>query len=143
MFNERARKLLDFGKATGEPEELNLIPLINVVFLLLIFFLFTSTLTTPDSFEVTLPESETGEAQVSETVVVLIGVGGQLALNNRIVEASALTEEIAALLGAGTSRTLMIKADATATTAEVLAVLRYARAAGAERIALATQASDT
>ncbi|MDP7539956.1 MAG: biopolymer transporter ExbD, partial [Alphaproteobacteria bacterium] len=41
---------------------INMVPLINIVFLLLIFFMLSSTLVTPDSLEVTLPESETARA---------------------------------------------------------------------------------
>jgi len=142
MFKIARGSRLDFGEKIRDPEELNLIPLINVVFLLLIFFLIATTLTTPDSLEVSLPKSESSGILESETIVVLIGDSGQIVLNDKKTQPAELVEEIAALLAAGNSRSLMIKADAAATTAQVLMVLRRARAAGAERIALATQAID-
>lgn len=117
---------------------IDLVPLINIVFLLLIFFMLTSTLATPDAFDVALPESRQGRAGTSQPIVVLIGGDGTLALNNEPVSLSGLEPGLAAARALSPAAPLLVKADAAATTADVAAVLRRARAAGVERVGLAT-----
>jgi biopolymer transport protein ExbD len=120
---------------------INLVPLINIVFLLLIFFMLTSTLTTPDEFDIALPESVSGAAHGSEPIVILIGPDGAIAVNNRPVDIGEVVAALEAALGDGEAPTVMVKADARATTSDVVAVLRRAHAAGINRVALATQAA--
>ena len=117
---------------------MDLVPLINIVFLLLIFFMLTSTLVTPDAFDVTPPESQQGDAAPAAPTVVLVGPDGALALNNEPVALSGLEPGLAAARVENPGSPLLIKADAQATTADVMAVLRRARAAGVERVGLAT-----
>lgn len=119
---------------------INIVPLINIVFLLLIFFMLTSTLSTPDEFDVTLPESGSGAPHASEPIVVLIGPDGTVAVNNLPTMIGDLTQEIERQIAEGGNPEVMVKADSLATSSDVLTVLRRARAAGVERVALATQA---
>ena len=119
--------------------EINLVPLINVVFLLLIFFMLTSTLATPDRFDVDLPESAQGRAGESEPIVVLIDDAGGFAVNNVAVAIGGLEPALAKARAAAPGAGMLLKADGRATTADVVNVLRRARAAGIERVALATR----
>lgn len=118
---------------------INLIPLINVVFLLLIFFMVSSTLVTPDRFDVELPDSDQARASSSRPLVVLVGADGGLALNNREVDLGDLEPLLAAARADNPDAGVLVKADAAATTGDVVNVLRRARAAGVERVAMATR----
>lgn len=129
---------MEFGERRRESRAIDLVPLINIVFLLLIFFMLTSTLVTPDAFDVALPESKQGQPAEPQPVVILIGGDGSLALDNEPVSLSELEPALAAARAEDPGATLLIKADAQATTADVAAVLRRARAAGVERVGLAT-----
>lgn len=120
---------------------INMVPLINIVFLLLIFFMLSSTLVTPDSLELTLPDSASGRDAESQPIVVLVAADGTLAVNNVGIAPSALAGRLAELAGEHPGAGLVIKADATARFAEIGELLRIAQAAGIERIALATQES--
>ncbi len=128
------RKPLDGG--------INLVPLINIVFLLLIFFMLSSTLVTPDRFSVDLPESFDAHSTESSPISVLIGPDGALAVNNDAVGLGELEPAIALLLEDTPDAGVLVKADAAATTAQVVNVLRRARAAGVDRVALATQGAS-
>jgi biopolymer transport protein ExbD len=119
--------------------EINLVPLINVVFLLLIFFMLSSTLATPDRFDVDLPESARAQATESEPIVVMIDAGGGFAVNNAPVAIGDLEPALAAARAVAPDAAILLKADARATTADVVNVLRRARAAGIERVALAAR----
>ena len=118
---------------------INLVPLINIVFLLLIFFMLSSTLVTPDRFNVDLPESADAQSSEADPISVLISADGALAVNNEPVDLGDLEPAISQLLLERPDSGVLVKADAGATTAQVVNVLRRARAAGVERVALATQ----
>ena len=118
---------------------INLVPLINIVFLLLIFFMLSSTLVTPDRFDVDLPESIEARSSELGPIAVLIGADGDLAVNNESLALRDLEPALTRLLADAPAAGILIKADASASTADVVNVLRRARAAGVERVALATE----
>lgn len=94
-----------------------IVPMINVVFLLLIFFLISAQITPPAPFDVTLPDATGGEA-AAPTDTLYIDAGGQLAFN--AARGAAVYDALAAR--ATPDATLQIRADA-ALDAGVLARL--------------------
>ena len=118
---------------------INLVPLINIVFLLLIFFMLSSTLITPDKFDIQLPESDKGDSHESVPIVILLRGDGTIALNNVAASLTELSDLLVSEIEAGAPPELMVRADASANTKDVVAVLRQAKIAGIEAVALATQ----
>lgn len=118
---------------------INLVPLINIVFLLLIFFMLSSTLVTTDTFDIEIPESNQGERHESMPTVIAINGDGAIAVNNVPMVYKDLAEALKLEIQSGASRNVMVRADASASTADIIAVLRHAKNAGIERIAIATQ----
>ena len=121
---------------------INLVPLINIVFLLLIFFMLSSTLVTPDKFDIQLPESDKGDSHESVTIVILVRGDGTIAINNVAVSLTELSDLLVSEIEAGAHPELMVRADASANTKDIVAVLRQAKIAGIEAVALATQPND-
>ena len=121
---------------------INLVPLINIVFLLLIFFMLSSTLVTPDKFDIQLPESDKGDSHESVTIVILVRGDGTIAINNVAVSLTELSDLLVSEIEAGAPPELMVRADASANTKDIVAVLRQAKIAGIEAVALATQPND-
>ena len=132
-------KIMEFAGRKPLSDGINMVPLINIVFLLLIFFMLTSTLVTPDQFTIDLPESEQGRPAGSQPIVVLISADGGFAINNETLALGELEPKLSRLRAADPAAGIVVKADAQATTAAVVNVLRRARAARIERVALATQ----
>ena len=118
---------------------INLVPLINIVFLLLIFFMLSSTLITPDKFDIQLPVSDKGDSHESVPIVILLRDDGTIALNNVAASLTELSDLLVSEIEAGAQPELMVRADALANTKDVVAVLRQAKIAGIEAVALATQ----
>ena len=118
---------------------INLVPLINIVFLLLIFFMLSSTLITPDKFDIQLPESDKGDSHESVPIVILLRGDGTIALNNVAASLTELSDLLVSEIEAGAQPELMVRADALANTKDVVAVLRQAKIAGIEAVSLATQ----
>lgn len=110
------------------------LPLINVVFLLLIFFMIAGQLSATDAFRVQPAESASEGEPEAQDVLVLVARDGRLALDGEELEAAALE---AALRGREDVR-VRLKADGRARATEVVAVMERLRAAGVGRLHLLT-----
>lgn len=107
----------------------SVVPMINVVFLLLVFFLMTAVLTPPEPFEVALPSADAPPGETSEDVLV-VGASGELALG------AARDEAVFSALPAGP---LKIRADASLDGADLARLVSRLRASGVTRVELVTR----
>lgn len=129
---------MHFPEPRPRNDEERVLPLINVVFLLLIFFMLAGRLAASDPFEVSPPASQSEAPAERQQVLVLLGADGQLALDNEVVEAGALRQSVAARLSENENLGVRLKADAAAEASEVVAVMELLREAGVERLTLLT-----
>jgi len=107
------------------------VPLINVVFLLLVFFMLTATPGAPDDRELRLPSVPSiGERERIEVPVLHLDAAGRLALADRPVAAGALTE-----LGPRVE----LRADARAPARVLLPLLERLASAGVAQVELVTR----
>ena len=119
-------------------EDERILPLINVVFLLLIFFMLTGKLTAIDPIEVTPPRSASeGVIDVQELVVV-IGANGDLAFDGELIPQASLPNAVAERLGGDRAAQVWLKADSGADSVQVIAVMEILHEAGVERLKLLT-----
>ncbi len=117
---------------------LDIAPLIDIVFLLLVFFMLTSTFMVPEAIELELPESSSSAVIDITPIIVAINQEGLLALNGEQIEKDALRGAIEKLLAADADATITLKSDATTQVQSLLAVMDEIRAAGGTDVALAT-----
>lgn len=116
----------------------NVLPMINVVFLLLIFFMLAGALRAADVFEITpLSSNSTSKADPLEGVFLIDGTG-RLALNGSPIEQDEIEATITQHLAARPNKVVRLKADAGVPTTHIIRLMAIARDAGAERIALLT-----
>ena len=113
-------------------------PLIDVVFLLLIFFLLTSTFHAPQALDVVLPEAGQARPAVTETVTVSITESGTIAVDGVETSIDRLGDIVGALLAASDGRPVLLAADARVEVQKLVTVMETLRAAGAPDLALAT-----
>lgn len=105
-----------------KPRGESIIPMINVVFLLLIFFLLTARITTPDPFPVTPPDGEAGDPALLQGVLY-VSAAGELAYD------TARGEAVWALIAARDEATpLEIRADLATPATRIATLLRQLRA---------------
>ena len=115
----------------------NVLPLINVVFLLLIFFLLVGHMTPPEIIAVEPPESASEAKPRSEGMLLLIGADGGLALGDGAVDEAALFEKVSTLAIPGF--VLWLKADRAVDAARAVDVMTVLHRAGIERVVLLTE----
>ncbi|MGQ9658670.1 MAG: ExbD/TolR family protein [Thermochromatium sp.] len=119
------------------PDDGRLIPLINVIFLMLIFFIVMGRLTPPELLDVVPPAANAGRKLAEARLLLLIDAEGRMALDDRRLEVEALAEMIAALADPA-SRSVTIKADARLDAGSLRKVLTLLREAGIARVELMT-----
>lgn len=112
-----------------------MLPLINVVFLLLIFFMLAGRLASVDPFQTDPPRSASTGLTHEHEMVVYVGADGRLALDGTIMDETTFHGAIAR---SGTSRTVRLKADGRAGAVRVVAVMELLQTAGAEKVDLLT-----
>jgi biopolymer transport protein ExbD len=114
-------------------------PLVDVVFLLLVFFLLAGTLEPVKTIEVDPPQSEHASSPESDRVRVLVDAKGRIGVEGQVVDAEALSQAIALGMDGDTPRAVQIEADANAATGSVLALLKRLRSLGVEELELVTR----
>jgi biopolymer transport protein ExbD len=119
----------------GEPE--NMIPLINVVFLLLIFFMLAGKLGQQDPFPLAPPTSESERAPGERPATVYVGPDGKTALGDEVMALNALETAVRDRLGDG-ARVVRLKTDKAVDANRVIDVMDALRQAGVSRVTLLT-----
>lgn len=114
----------------------DLTPLINVFFLLLIFFMFTSSFIFQPGIKVTLPKALTSEVIQQENVVIVITRDDRLFLNDREITLEELKSNLRII--ARKKASLLIKADSKASLGRIVEIWDMCRLQGVSQINIAT-----
>ncbi|RCL82145.1 MAG: biopolymer transporter ExbD [Alphaproteobacteria bacterium] len=117
----------------------NLVPLINIVFLLLIFFMLSGTLSKKDLFEVDPPLSYTGSNAESPEMTILIRNDNKISLDDKIIPLNNLEAYLTSLLKDKSIEEVLIKADGNASSGTLSKVIRMIRNTGIKRAAIVTK----
>lgn len=118
----------------------NLTPLIDVVFLLLIFFMLTTTFVNLENrIKVDLPTGDFAAAEPSENIIVTITENNTIYLNGKLIDPLKLTESVTAKIKDEPEKIVILEADKNVLHGKVIRVLDLLKKGGAERIAIATQ----
>lgn len=130
--------MIDFGEHVGERKGLDLTPMLDVVFLLLIFFLLTSIFSKP-LLSLDLPEAASSLLAPEPEIVVSIHRNGKLHLNEERVHLHELSYELSGLLATRNSRDISLRAHQGVPFGQVVEVMDAAKQAGADNIAIVTE----
>lgn len=132
-----------------EEPEINLVPLIDILLVLLIFLTATTTFTRVSALAVQLPASAGAQANPLQELAVEINAEGQVAVAGRPLAGSAVALEASLRLAAdelrqradnpGQAPLLVIYADAQASHQSVIDVMQAASRAGLERLSFAAR----
>jgi len=128
-----------------EPLEINLVPLIDVMMVILIFLMITTTYSKYTELQINLPSAD-AEKQLERAneIAVLVNAQGNYVVNRRPVPfrgVEGLADELRRAAGAAKEPVVVISADALASHQSVIRVMEAARLAGLTQITFTTQAS--
>jgi biopolymer transport protein ExbD len=122
-----------------EKEEIDMTPMLDVVFILLIFFIVTASFVKEAGIDVNRPEAATAVKKERANILVAISDKGDIWINKRKVDIRSVQANIERLKAENPQGTVVIQADKKATTDTLIKVMDSARAAGVFDVSIAAQ----
>ncbi|MGP1387541.1 MAG: ExbD/TolR family protein [Thainema sp.] len=120
--------------------ELNIVPMIDVIFAILTFFIVSTLfLTRSEGLPVNLPKAATAETQQKTRVTVTVDEGGEISLNRQAIELDNLQAGVRALMDETQSAIVVINADESVSHGRVIAVMDQLREIEGASLGIATQ----
>ena len=119
-----------------------IMPLINIVFLLLIFFLVAGAIREVEPVEVDPPRSLVEAESVTDALTIYVASDGRIALGETMLDRNAFDQAIAAAVAADPDQPIRIVADRDVEAVKVISILETLRASGSSRVKLVTQMQD-
>ena len=134
---------MKFSRRRIEEPEINLIPFIDVLLVVLIFLMLSTTYSRFTELQINLPAANAEKLRDRPgEIIVAVAADGRYAINRKAVDGRSievLTAELAAAAGGRADSVVIISADATAAHQSVVNVLDAARRAGLSRLTFAAQ----
>jgi len=138
---------MKFGRRRLEEPEINLIPFIDVLLVVLIFLMLSTTYSRFTELQINLPAADAERLQERPAeIIVAVAADGRYAINRRPVDGrsvEALTAALAQAAGGRADTVVIVSADALAAHQTVVNVLDAARRAGLSRLTFAAQTAGT
>ena len=113
--------------------------LIDIVFMLLIYFLLTTNFMVDEGIKVKLPQAKAAAPQTQQEITIYVDRDGRAFFMNKEISLNILFSELKKMIGADKDRLVVIKADRAVILNKAVKVMDLAKAAGAGRLCLATE----
>jgi biopolymer transport protein ExbD len=137
---------MNFRKHIRDDPEINLIPFIDVLLVVLIFLMLSTTYSKFTELQVTLPTADADRPRDNpREIIVSVAGDGRYAINRKVLEGRSvemLAGELAVASEGSKDAVVIISADATAAHQSVITVMDAARRAGLPKLTFATQANQ-
>ncbi len=125
-----------------EESEINLTPMLDIVFIMLIFFIVTTSFVKESGIEVNRPSAQTGERKERGNIIVSIKADGEIWIDKRAVDVRAVRANVARLHAENPLGSVIIAADRESKTYDLVQVMDQIRLAGIQNAAIATEAES-
>ena len=112
-------------------------PMMDMVFILLIFFVVTSTFTRETGVDVTKPQAQTASQLEKENILIAITREGTIHVNERQVDIAGLKDVLADILAKNPDREAVLIADKAAVTGALVQVIDVCTLAGVKKVSIA------
>jgi len=122
-----------------DDSEINITPMMDVVFILLIFFIVTASFVKESGIEVNRPEASTAEVKEQGNIMVAITADGQIWIDKRQVDIRAVRANIERLHAENPQGSVVIQADENSKNGLLVQVMDASREAGVYNVSIAAQ----
>jgi biopolymer transport protein ExbD len=122
-----------------EENEINITPMLDVVFIMLIFFIVTASFVKEAGIDVNRPDAQTAVKKEKANILVAISANNEIWIDRRKVDPRAVRANIERLHAENPQGTVVIQADKEAKTETLIQVMDSARQAGVYDVAIAAQ----
>ena len=122
-----------------EESEINITPMLDVVFIMLIFFIVTASFVKEAGIDVNRPDAQTAELKEKANILIAITAQNHIFVDRRRVDPRAVRANIERLHAENPQGTVVIQADKEAKTETLIQVMDASRQAGVFDVAIAAQ----
>ena len=134
------RKHLDDIHADEEESEINLTPMLDVVFIMLIFFIVTASFIKEAGIDVNRPDAPVTESKPEDAnILVLINANDEIWIDRRLIDPRAVRANIERLHAENPEGSVVIQANKQSTNKVLVWVMDASRSAGVYNISIADQ----
>ena len=130
---------MEFERGKRIKMHLEIAPLIDIVLLLLIFFMLTSNFIMQPGIKITLPKAKTSKPQKEENIIVFITEDNKIFLNDREIDIDELKEALEKKLKTAEKKIVILKADEKINLGLAVKVMDIAKEAKAENLVISTE----
>mgnify|MGYP003573697681 FL=1 len=123
--------------AEEEENEINLTPMLDVVFIMLIFFIVTASFIKEAGIDVDRPDAPTAESQDDAAILIAISANDEIWIDRRETEPNAVRGMIERLHAENPKGSIVIQADEESTNEMLVIVMEAAKQAGVSNVAIA------
>lgn len=126
-------------KAPDEEAQIDLTPMLDVVFIMLIFFIVTASFIKEAGVEVNRPEASTADPKENVNILIAVTANDEVWMDGRRIDVRAVRANVERMHAENPKGAVVIQADNESTTETVVAVLDASREAGVLDVSLATE----
>ena len=118
---------------------IDITPMMDVVFILLIFFIVTASFVKESGIDVTKPNAQTAETKERANILIAIDKNNQVWINRRVVDIRSVTANVQRLLAENPQSSVVIQADEKSQNGVFVRVMDGTKLAGVDNIAIAAR----
>jgi biopolymer transport protein ExbD len=133
------RQMFSETSSQEEESEINITPMLDVVFIMLIFFIVTASFVKEAGIEVNRPDAQTAQLKEKANILIAITASNKIYIDRRIVDPRAVRANIERLHAENPQGTVVIQADKESKTETLIQVMDASRQAGVFDVAIAAQ----
>ena len=122
-----------------EDNEINLTPMLDVVFIMLIFFIVTASFIKESGIDVNRPDAPTAERVEDANILIAISPNDEIWIDRRLIDPRAVRANIERLHAENPKGSIVIQADKKSTNNTLVIIMDAARAAGVFNVSIAAR----
>ena len=127
-------------KGQDEAGEIDLTPMLDVVFILLIFFIVTSVFVTEAGIDVSKPEASTVEDTSGDLILIAVGPSGDIWIDGDQIDPRFIRSRFELRLADAPNSAVIIQADQNSNNEQVMLILEAAREANIDDVSISAEA---
>ena len=129
-------------QTSEEEAEINLTPMLDIVFIMLIFFVVTTSFVKESGIEVNRPTAQTAERRDQGNILIAIAPGGEIWIDKRPVDIRAIRAVVERLVAENPEGGVIIQGDRAAQIGLLVEVMDQIRKAGVNNVSIAATPGD-
>ncbi|MFL2769524.1 MAG: ExbD/TolR family protein [Rhodospirillaceae bacterium] len=124
-------------KAGGDEAEVDMTPMLDIVFIMLIFFIVTATFVNERGLDVTRPDSDDPPETAAVTILISISEAGVISMEGRNIDVRAVRANVERLIAENPESSVVVQAHPQSESNLMVGVMDQARLAGAAGVSIA------